>query len=113
LATLDELLEMEGVVAALEFAPDGQLVDYRAEMDLGAEAAELAGTFCAATTMMFNGLVTALTPVTQMDWMPQQGWAYAGGHWTIAIGRQKAVFIDTNKADFNRLFEALGGFRRR
>jgi len=62
LATLDELLEMEGVVAALEFAPDGQLVDYRAEMDLGAEAAELAGTFCAATTMMFNGLVTALTP---------------------------------------------------
>jgi roadblock/LC7 domain-containing protein len=44
-----------------------------------------------------------------MNWVPQQGWAYSGGEWTVAIGGNRGVFVETAKADFNRLFQALVG----
>lgn len=39
MATLDELLKIEGVVAAGEFKRDGTLVDYRASMVMSRELA--------------------------------------------------------------------------
>jgi roadblock/LC7 domain-containing protein len=46
-------------------------------------------------------------------WVPQHGWAYTGGEWTACIGDggRRGVFVETSKADFNRLFEALGDKR--
>ncbi len=34
MATLDELLKIDGVVAAGEFTADGKLVDYKSKMDM-------------------------------------------------------------------------------
>ena len=34
MATLDDLLKTDGVVAAEEFATDGKLMDYRATIDM-------------------------------------------------------------------------------
>ena len=45
----------------------------------------------------------------QMNWVPQQGWAYSGGEMTAAIGGNKGVFVETAKADFNQLFQVLVG----
>ena len=44
-----------------------------------------------------------------MDWVPQHGWAYSGGEWTVCIGSggTRGVLVETSKADFNRLFEVL------
>jgi roadblock/LC7 domain-containing protein len=39
----------------------------------------------------------------------QQGWMYAGGDMTVAIGGNKGVFIKTARADFNQLFKVLVG----
>jgi roadblock/LC7 domain-containing protein len=38
-----------------------------------------------------------------------QGWAYSGGEYSVAIGAggTRGVFVETAKADFNRLFEVL------
>jgi roadblock/LC7 domain-containing protein len=46
-----------------------------------------------------------------MNWVSQQGWMYAGGDWTVAIGGNRGVFIEMAKADFNQLFQALVGGR--
>ena len=46
-----------------------------------------------------------------MNWVPQQGWAYSGGKWTVAVGGNRGVFVETAKADFNQLFQALVGSR--
>lgn len=46
-----------------------------------------------------------------MNWVSQQGWMYAGGDWTVAIGGNRMVFIEMAKADFNQLFQALVGGR--
>jgi roadblock/LC7 domain-containing protein len=110
-ATLQELLDIAGVVAAGEFNPDGSLVDFEASMDMSDEMAQMTAQFCATVTMMFNTLAASFTQLSGMNWVPQQGWAYSGGEWAVAIGGNRGVFVETAKADFNRLFEALVGER--
>jgi roadblock/LC7 domain-containing protein len=111
MATLDELLKINGAIAAGEFAADGRLVDYRAKMDMSPEMAAMTAQFCATVTMMFNTLAGSFSQLSQMNWTPQQGWMYAGGDFTVAVGGTRGVFIETAKADFNGLFEALVGPR--
>ena len=109
MATLEDLLNIDGVVAAGEFAADGKLVDYKAKMDMSQEMAQMSAEFCATLTMLFNTLAGAFSQMSGMNWMPQQGWAYSGGEWTVAVGGNKGVFVETAKADFNQLFAALVG----
>ncbi len=39
MATLDDLLKIDGVVAAGEFTADGKVVDYKANMEMSREMA--------------------------------------------------------------------------
>ena len=43
----------------------------------------------------------------------EQGWAYSGGEYTVAVGEggTNGVFVETAKADFNTLFKASVGDR--
>jgi roadblock/LC7 domain-containing protein len=113
MATLQELLDLEGVVAAGEFDLDGSLLDSEAKMDMSEEMAQMSAQYCAAVSIMFNTLASSFTQLSGMNWVPQHGWAYSGGDWTACIGDggKRGVFVETSKADFNRLFEALGGKR--
>ena len=111
MATLRELLDIEGVVAAGEFNRDGTLVDFEAQMDMSEEMAHMTAQFCTTVSMMFDTLASSFTKLSGMEWVPQHGWAYSGGQWTVAIGGggTRGVFVETAKADFNRLFEVLAG----
>jgi roadblock/LC7 domain-containing protein len=108
-ATLQELLDIEGIVAAGEFNLDGSLINFEASMDMSEEMAKMTAQFCATVSMMFNTLAGSFTQLSGMNSVPQQGWAYSGGEWTVAIGGggTRGVFVETAKADFNRLFEVL------
>jgi roadblock/LC7 domain-containing protein len=112
-ATLQELLDIEGVVAAVEFNLDGSLVSFEASMDMPEEMAQMTAQFSATVSMMFNTLAGSFSRLSGMHWVPQQGWAYSGGEWTVAIGGggTRGVFVQTAKADFNRLFEVLAADR--
>ena len=109
LATLDDLLKLPGVVAAGEFRPDGTLVGFKAKMDMPRDLAQTTAQFCATVTMLLNTLAGAYTQLSHMRWVPQQGWAYSGGDWTVAVGGSRGIFVETAKADFNQLFQALVG----
>lgn len=109
MAKLDELAKIEGVVLAFEFAPDGRLLDQKASGGSSPEMAAMAAQFCASVTMNFNTLAGAFSKLSNMPWVPQQGWAYSGGEYTVAIGGNgyRGVFIKTDKANFNQLFQVL------
>ncbi len=109
MARLDELLKINGVVAAVEFTTDGKLVNHKAKMDMSPMLAAMTAQYCATVTMMFNTRAGDFAQLSKMKWVPQQGWMYAGGDWTVAIGGNKGVFVETAKADFNQLFQALVG----
>ena len=113
LDTLQELLEFEGVVAAVEFRLDGSLVDYEAKMDMSEEMAQMTAQYCAAVSLLFNTLASSFTEQSGMNWVPQHGWTYSGGEWTACIGDggTRGVLVETSMADFNELYEALGNER--
>lgn len=111
MTTVNDLLEIDGVVAAGEFSPDGELVEYGATMDMTEEMAATAAQFCATVTMLFDTLAGGFTEISGMEWTPQQGWMYAGGNYTVAIGGNTGVFVETERADFNQLYETLVGSR--
>jgi roadblock/LC7 domain-containing protein len=111
MATLDELLTIDGVAAAGEFRLDGTLVDYKAKTDMSPELAAMSAQFTATVSMLFNTLSGAFTPMSGMNWSPPRGWMFAGGDWTVAASGNKGVFVETAKADFNELFSALVGPR--
>jgi roadblock/LC7 domain-containing protein len=97
------------VVAAGEFTADGKLVDYRATMPMSPELAAMMAQFCATVTMLFTTLAGAFSQLNEMNWTPQQGWMYAGGDWTVAVGSRRGVFVETARADLNELYRALAG----
>ena len=107
MSKLDELLKMDGVVAAGEFTTDGKMVAFKSSMNMPQEMAAMTAQFCATVSMTFGTLASAYTKMTGMPWIPQQGWAYTGGEMTVAVGGNVGVFIKTENADFNRLFKAL------
>jgi roadblock/LC7 domain-containing protein len=109
MAELAELLEIEGVVAAGEWSKDGAPVAYASKIELPTEDADVAARFCATVSMMFEALGPTLPEIGEMPWGAQQGWAYCGGTWTVAVGAngRKGVFVETARADFNVIFGAL------
>jgi len=110
MATLQELLDLEGVAVAIEFDFDGSVLDYEANMDISEEMGQMTAQFCAAVSVMLNTLASSFSERSGMNWVPQHGWGYSGGEWTACIGDggRRGVFVETSKADLNRLFEALG-----
>jgi roadblock/LC7 domain-containing protein len=115
MASLEELVEVPGVIVAFEFTPDGQLVDYRARVNIPQDIATLATQFCSAVCGMFSALATAYSRESTMNWVPEEGWAYSGGGWTVAVGKSgttwHGVFSETAKIDYNTLYTMLIGER--
>ncbi len=79
MATLEDLVKVDGVVAAGEFKRDGTLVDYRANMDMSPQLAAQAAQFCATVSMLFDTLGGAFEGISSMPWTPQQGGRTAAG----------------------------------
>ena len=109
MATLDELMRAKGVIAAGEFTDDGRLVTYKG--NLPKDQAEMTAQFCGTVNMMFKTLSGAYEKLTGMRWTPVQGWAFSGGDYSVCVGGNKGVFVETSKADYNQLFESLVGSR--
>ena len=70
MATLQELLDIEGVGATGEFSLDGSLLDYEAKMDMPEEMAQMIAQYCAAVSIMFNTLASSFTDLSGMNWVP-------------------------------------------
>ena len=107
--SLDELLEINGVVAAGEFGPDGTVVDFKSALELGAPARDLAARLSAKVNETFEQLARTYSSMTTMNWLPRRFWCYSGGDWTVAVGGNRLVFSETASTDFAALFRALSG----
>jgi len=110
MATLNELMKAKGVIAAGEFRDDGKLVAYKGK--ISKDQAEMTAQFCGTVNMMFKTLAGSYERITGMEWIPALGWAFSGGKFSVCIGGNKGVFVETAKADFNKLFGLLVGRRK-
>jgi roadblock/LC7 domain-containing protein len=76
-------------------------------MEMTPQMAAMSAQFCATVSMLFGTLSGAFSGLSGMNWSPTRGWMFAGGDWTVAVGGNKGVFVETAKADFNKLYAAL------
>ncbi len=106
--SLDELLKFDGVAAAGLFSPEGKLVEYKSKTEMSKEMAEMTAKFCGTVNMMFDTLASAYTLLYKMNWVPQHNWMYSGGDWTVMISGTRGVFVESSKADLEKLLKALG-----
>lgn len=107
MASLDELVKMDGIVLACEFTSDGRCTNYKSSMGMSPEMANKATQYVATVTMLFNTLADAFTKESQMNWIPQHGWTYNGGDYTAVIEGNQAVFGETSKMDFGELMQVF------
>lgn len=108
MTTLDQLMQIRGVMAAGEFTIGGDLVDFRSAMQMPQDQAGMTAQFCGTVSIMFNTLAKAYSHMyTNMSWLPPKFWAYGGGDMAVCVGGTKGVFAEIAKADFNQLFKAL------
>ena len=59
MVNFDELLTLDGVAAAGEFASDGKIIEYKSNIDIAKEIAEVSAQFCATVSMLFNTLAVS------------------------------------------------------
>jgi len=106
--SIDDLLKFNGVMAAGIFSPEGKLVDYKSNTEMPKEMAEMTAKFCGAVNLMFDALANAYTQLYNMNWVPQHSWMYSGGDWTVIISGTRGVFVESAKADLEKLLKGLG-----
>lgn len=108
MATLEQLMQIKGVVAAGEFTVAGELVDFRSSMNMPQDQAGMTAQFCSTVSIMFNTLAKAYSHMyTNANWLPPKFWAYGGGDMAVCVGGTKGVFVQIARADSNQLFKAL------
>ena len=71
MTTLNQLLELNGLVVAGEFAADDKLIDFKTKMEMPPEMAPMTAQFCATVTMIFNTLAGTHQQLSGMQWLPQ------------------------------------------
>lgn len=45
--------------------------------------------------------------LSEMQWPPAQGRTFAGSNYAVCVRGEKGMLVDSAKADYNALFEAL------
>src|SRR5437879_6607903 len=103
MATLGQLMQIKGVMAAGEFTPTGELVDFRSAMSMSQDQAGMTAQFCNTVSIMLNTLAKAYSHMyTNMTWSPPTFCAYGGGEITVCVGGRKGAFGEIAEADFNQ-----------
>lgn len=109
LSKLQELMSIPGAFAAGEFSDEGRLLAYYG--NITEKAAEIAAMMCAANKLMGNMQAKGWSVYTGQDgFYPVQGFAVAGGKYAACIMGNVGVFVDMNKADFDKTFETLSRY---
>ncbi len=109
LSKLKELMSIPGAVAAGEFSDDGKLIAYYGNIDL--KSAEVAAMMCAANKLMGSMQAKSWSAYTgQEGFYPVYGFAVAGGKYAACIMGNVGVFVELDKADFDKTFEVLSKY---
>ncbi|OIF90629.1 hypothetical protein A7M93_20835 [Acinetobacter baumannii] len=109
LSKLKELMSLPGAVAAGEFSDDGRLLAYYGNID--EKSAEIAAMMCAANKLMGSMQAKGWSAYTGQDgFYPTVGFAVAGGKHVACIMGNVGVFLELDKADFDKTFETLSKY---
>jgi roadblock/LC7 domain-containing protein len=109
---LDDLLAVDGVVFAVEFGPDGSVVNYRSEIDIPEPEIEQAAAAGPALSTLLALAAQRYGEISVLEWSPPSWVVYSGGEkWTTVLAGNVAIIAETATVDFDALYEAAVGPR--
>lgn len=108
---LEELFQMEGVTAVAKLDDMGRIVDWKAKGAVSPEMKE-------ETSRELSAVVSILVSGAHnrpRNWTPFHGIAYSGGDMTMIVKGEKAVIVETEKVDMDKIFKLLEmlGYRKK
>jgi len=107
MAALDQLMELPGAMAAVNFNESGEVSDFRG--DLTDDLAAMAAQMCAANMAIFRMQADGWSRLTgQTGFLPEKGFAFIGLDLAVTAMDHQAVFMRKGDADFDRAFQILG-----
>ncbi len=106
MADLDVLTQIDGVVGAVTFGNFGELLEDRGEMTNG--VARLVAYIATANTWMVSLQAEQLDRLSSMQWSPCLGYVYRGPIYSLVVGGNQAVMVETSRANYGQLFNLLG-----
>jgi roadblock/LC7 domain-containing protein len=102
---LDRLIARPGVIAALQFSEDGNLI--RSAGELSKEVTEKMAMICGKISITANKAVSDFSDATHLDCEDLNGWYISGGQHAFDVyfsdGVFTGVFIECAKVDLNQL----------
>lgn len=110
--SLDDVVAIEGVVLAVEFAPDGSIVDSRSKAEMSeADVMQLAAAG-PTLNLLLGAAAQQVSELGVLDLNPPTWVVYSGGEgWTVALAGNVAIVAETAAVDFNALYDVVNGAR--
>ncbi len=110
LVNIDELFQLDGVIAVAKLDDMGRIVDWKAK---GAVSTETKNDMN-KMLMELNNVFDRMSREAPRNWAPRKSLIYTGGDMTLIVASGVAVTAETKKLNPERLFKNFGdvlGFR--
>ena len=104
MVNIDELFQVEGVIAVARLDDMGRITDWKAkgvvDPSIERDASKL--------TMEVDALFEKFAREAPRTWSPRRGWIYSGGDMTMIAAGNAAATVETKNVNFEKLFKVFG-----
>jgi roadblock/LC7 domain-containing protein len=104
LVNIDELFQLDGVIAVAQLDDMGRISDWKAKGVVDPEVKEHTSKLITDITAMFREFARE----APRNWSPTRALIYNGGDMTLIAAGTAAVTVETKKVNFEKLFKAFG-----
>ena len=108
---LDELMKLDGALAAFEFSSSGELTDSKIAddaNDIGTDVLDMVCHVCVANGAIATMQARGWEKMTQMQgFYPIQGFALMGFEWTVIVNQSHGVIVKNETADYDAAYKIL------
>lgn len=110
MSKLDDLMKLDGALAAFEFGNGGELADSRIADggDINTDVLDMVCHVCVANGAIATMQARGWEKVTQMEgFYPIQGFSLIGFEWTVIVTDSVGVIVNNDKVDYDGTYTIL------
>ena len=104
MAILDELFQLDGIIAVGTLDDMGRIKDWKAKGIVSHEVKETMDKFMTSAV----SLVDQEARILPRNWSPRHSWTFSGGDMILVVTGGQFVATETAKVDLERLFKICG-----
>ena len=110
MASLDQLMNLNGAIGAFQFDPKGELIEHRIAENSGLDdrVMDLLAHVCVANMAIATMQARGWETTTNMSgFYPIQGFSLVGYDWTAIVNGEYGVIVPNDKADYEAAYSQL------